>query len=169
MSTPFISKSWFTNIVTGITYSGLIKNNNAQCEQAIEKLLAADLLTTGYFIVNCKKKAYAKVPPNSIRSNSTLLLILNSIGITIEEYEKSFNEFSLPLKICLNQTGIDFVLDDKHYAPFYHLFVNQTDFEQKLQKKIANGSIQEVNINNNKRYAIIESINARSSQLNQCK
>lgn len=165
MSTPFISKSWFSNIITGITYSGLFKNNHAQGKEAIDKLVNAGLLKSGYFIVNCKKKAYVKTPPNTIRSSSTLLLALNSFGIGLDQYENSFNEFSLPHKICLNQNGVDIVLHDPDYVPFYHLFTNQIDFQLKLQPKITNGSIREVNIKNNKRYTIVESTSSPSSRL----
>jgi hypothetical protein len=169
MSTPFISKSWLTNNVAGITYSGLFKNNSTLSQEAVDKLVNVGLLKSGFFIVNCKKEAYVKVSPSSVRSNSTLLLTLNSFGINIDDYEKLFNEFSLPLKICLNKNGIDFILKDKDYVQFYHLFINQTDFQKRLQQKITDGSIQEVTINNNKRYVIAKSIITSTSQLNSCK
>lgn len=166
MSTPFISQSWFTNVVTGIKYSGSFKNNGEQGKQAIDKLVNVGLLTPGFFIVNGKKESYAKTPPSAIRSNANLLFALNSIGIQLEDYEKLFNEFSLPIKVSLNQNGIDFLFQNLYYAPYYHLFINQADFKTKLQQKILDGLFKEVNINNNKRYVIVENINTSSLQIN---
>lgn len=164
MSTPFISKSWFSNAVTGITYSGVFKNNHQEGKEALDKLINMGLLQAGYFIVNCKKKSYAKTSPNTIRSSSTLSIALNSLGIDIDVYEKSFLQFSLPLKISLNQTGIDLILQDLNYVPLYHLFINQPDFQVKLKQKIDNRIIREVNIKNNKRYILVPNTNSNISQ-----
>ncbi|CAF1377737.1 unnamed protein product [Adineta ricciae] len=163
MSTPFISKSWFTNHVVGVPYSGLFKNNTALVNEVVEKLLTLRLLVSGYFIVNCKKESYAKVSPCAIRADSTLLLAIKSMNIDIEEYEKNFHEFVLPSKICLNQNAIDFIMKDIDYVPFFHLFINQTDFLKQLQSKIADGVVQEVNIDNKKRFTVAAKIDSTAS------
>ena len=118
--------------------------------------------------MNCKRESYAKTSPNAIRSNSNFLAALNSFGIDIDFYEQLFNEFSMPLKIHLNPSGIDFILDDINYVSFYHLFTSQADFKMKLQEKIDSGLIQEVFVNNNKRYDIVTNINNLSSQFSSC-
>ncbi|CAF5029532.1 unnamed protein product [Rotaria sp. Silwood1] len=168
MSSIFISKSWLSNNITGITYSGLFKSNSSQAREAINNLVNAGLLLSGNFIVNCKKESYVKISPVSIRSNSTLLAVLNSFNIDINLYEKVFNEFSMPLKVHLSRSGIDFLLEDIDYVSFYHLFINQVDFKKRLQQKIDRRLIEEVSINNNKQYAIVSNSNTFSSQLSSC-
>lgn len=150
MTSPFISRSWLSNQVTGITYSGCFKNHPAEAKQSIDNLLNSGLMKMGAFLVNGKKESFAKISPSAIRSDPHLLSRLNSYGITIGQYEESFRAFSLPFKILLNQNGIDLILNDVHFVDYYHLFIHQSEFSKQVQQRIEQGLIREVNINSKK-------------------
>lgn len=151
MNSPFISTSWLTNPVTGISYSGCFKNYPNQGKQAIDNLVKSGLLKVGFFLINGKKESYVKVSPLSIRGDPNLLAQLNSYGISIDQYEDGYRTSSLPFKVLLNQNGIETLLTDVNFIPFYHLFIHQSDFHKKVQERINEGMlIEQFDINNKK-------------------
>lgn len=160
MTSPFISRSWLNNHITGISYSGCFKNQSNAGKQAIDNLLNCGLLTSGQFLVNSKKDTLAKTSPLMIRSNASLLDNINMLGINIDQYEEAYGSFALPFKINLNRNGIDFILNDTSFIPFYHLFMNQLDFHEHLQQQIAQGLIEEVHVDNKKKFILSKNIHS---------
>ncbi|CAF1451835.1 unnamed protein product [Adineta steineri] len=166
MASPILSKAWFSNVLTGLPYTGIFKNylksktKIIRLTDAINYLINTGLVQNGIgdkrHLVGARKETLRKTPPCIIRTDKDKLAALESININIDEYEHIYMNSPLPTNMLLTDETIKLILSDNAYIPVLHLF-NDICIEQEMERRIAAHVVQHEFFKGKKQYCIISS------------
>ncbi|CAF4574724.1 unnamed protein product [Rotaria socialis] len=166
MTSPILSKAWFTNPTTGLPYTGIFKNyaksksKMIRLTEAINYLVNTDLVQCGTgnkkHLVGARKETFIKIPPCIIRTDQKRLTALKSININIDQYEHIYMHSPLPTNMELTEETIKLILSNDNYIPIVHLF-NDIRIEQEMERRVAAYMVHQEFIQGKNQYHIISS------------
>ncbi|CAF0745837.1 unnamed protein product [Adineta steineri] len=123
------------SIIPAITTSPPHIKKATPCEHG---LVDDGLLMEGKFLCNSRPFSYAKLPPNTIRTNIHLLERLSFYKISIDEYEQAYEHFHIPLQHKLASRGVQLLKENLDFIPYYHRY-HQMEVVDEIEKMKLDG------------------------------
>jgi hypothetical protein len=109
----FFLKYLLETTITNIPFSGVYKGNLEVGRKVRHQLIDDGALLEGKFLQNSRSYSYAKLPPDTIRSNTNLLKQFNDYNKNIDEYENAYEHFHMPVQHKLAPAGIQMMLENR--------------------------------------------------------
>jgi hypothetical protein len=90
-----------------------------------------------------KNPSFAKLEPAAIQEDFEKIASLQSFGITIQQYQATYENMILPSRTKLSLQGTTYLCKSKDFIPYYHLYI-QKEIINETGKLVQNGKIKRV-------------------------
>ena len=124
----FFSNNYLCKSIPRCAGSGVLKNASTEVRGHIMDLMKVyGLVTCDVYLSSMKSNSFAKVPPNAIRQNESLIKLFTKFGtaFSLNIYEKMFETFGLVTAsncsiVPITCQGIKLLRENNSYVNYYH-------------------------------------------------